>query len=128
MDLSGRNIDALDLGLVSCEGAIFDGASAVGAMFGCCPRASFRYAHLSDAIFIGDISGAVFSDAQLDSVSLVDATYDPNDPPIGLPNDLLATCRAEPIDELMNDETVVIGLIEYPVPLRATLAESATSE
>jgi uncharacterized protein YjbI with pentapeptide repeats len=124
-DFTGRNLDGIDLRLVNCEGARFDQASATGALFGDCPRATFLAADLRDAGFTGDISGAVFTDARLDGLSLVDAFFDAECPPIGLPEALLrACCRIEHADEPADTEPTV-GLFEHPVTIRASLAASA---
>jgi hypothetical protein len=98
----------------------------VGTMFGDCPGASFRNADLREGVFIGDVSGADFSDARLDGVSLVDASFDPDDPPVGLPDALSQTCRVEPVEDGRADGVLVVGLVEYPVTVKATIAESAT--
>lgn len=126
-DFTGGNLDGIDLGQVGCEGAKFDGASAVGAMFGDCPRAIFRNADLRDAMFTGDITAADFRGARLDGVSLVDATHDHNDPPVGLPAELLGTCRAESLDdEPASWPPKGVGLVTHPVPVKASLTESST--
>ena len=126
-DFTGMRLDGADFGLVNCEAARFDRASAVGTMFGTCPRASFRNADLREAVFIGDITAADFSGARLDGVSFVDATYNPDDPPVGLPIELLRDCRAEPIeDEPAGWPPAGIGLVKHTVNIKAALAASAT--
>ena len=117
-DISGRNLDGINLVLVWCQGARFDSASAVGAKFNCVSDASFRNANLRNAKFLGDISGADFRDAQLDGVTM-NATYDPDHPPIGLPEALFRLCQREP-DRMPKGG----GLAERPVPIRASLARA----
>ena len=125
IDLSGWDIRGLDLGLVTCERARFDGARAAGALLGDVRHASFRGVDLRDATFIGDVTGAVFAAALLDGASFADAEYDANAPPLGLPDALLRQCDCQSHDERLGAESAV-GLVEYPVSIRASLAESAT--
>lgn len=125
MNFSGRKIDGIDLGLVGCEGANFEGSHALGALFASVPHANFRFADLREAVFIGDISGADFTGARTEGVCFVDASYDR--PPIGLAEDLLATCRGyEPLGDQPADwPPAGIGLA-YPVNIGAALTASAS--
>ena len=120
VNLSERSLDGLDLGLTWCEAARFDSSSLAGARLGCCRDASFRGCDLRHATFVGDVSGADFRDARLDGVTLTDATYDPECPPVGLPDDLLQ-CRPMP-----SGKPAGSGLTEYPVKIGASLAASST--
>ncbi len=100
LDLSGLrvpecNLDGIDLRSCWMEGANLDRASLRGARIGCCPHSSFRHARLDRAAFC-DISGCDFTAASMDGVVLDDATYHPANPPVGLPPELQATCRADP--------------------------------
>ena len=126
MDFSRRDISGIDLGLVACDGASFEGVSAVGALFGHCRNASFRLADIRDAIFTGNISGADFTNARLDDASFADAYFDDDNPPIGLPPDLVqGCCRLDHDDEPDDWGTSVTGLVTLPVHIRASIAESA---
>lgn len=124
-DLSGRTLDGIDLGLVSCEGADFSRASAVGAMFACVRHASFRDADIRDAIFTGDISATDFTDARLDNASFADAYFHADDPPKGVPLALLQGCCLDHDDESTDWATSAVGLTTYPVAINASLSESA---
>jgi hypothetical protein len=124
-DFSGRHIDGLDLGLFDCEGASFQGAIAVGALFGQCRDADFRRTDLRDATFLGNISGANFTDAIIDGASFADSYYHADDPPIGLPADLLQGCCLDHDDEPPDWGKSVTGLVTYPVNITASLAESS---
>jgi hypothetical protein len=89
-------------------------------------QANFRHSDIRESVFIEDVSGADFTGARMDGVSLADATYDADCPPVGLPAELLGTCRAEHADGPPDGESAVVGLVEYPVHVKTSIAASAT--
>ena len=118
IDLSGRNLDGIDLGLASLQNAKFDDASLVGAELGCCQHSTFRSADLRQADFGHcDISGCDFSGAILDGIKRANAGYDFESPPTGLPEGLLRLCRAA----TGGIAPVRIGCEEVPVPIKGSL-------
>ncbi len=122
VDLSGRNLDGIDLGLAWCKATRFDGGSLVNARIGCCKDASFRTCDLRNAHIGGDITGVDFSGASLDGLRLDDAAYDPAHPPVGLSADLLRLCRRRA------DVEGTGGRMEHPVPVKASLMDSSTRQ
>lgn len=116
-DFRGWDLDGIQLGIASCRGARFDSASAVGAVIGCVPQASFRNADLREAGFcFSDISSVDFSFAKVDEIKLQGATFSEGCPPLGLNDDLLRLCKQEPYID-----TEGIGLEEFSVPIVGSL-------
>ena len=90
-------LTGIDLSLCWLEGANFEGACLKGAKIGCCPNANFRDARLQGADFSDcDISGCCFDGAELHDTDFTNASYDPENPPTGLPPEALAMCKPEP--------------------------------
>ena len=89
-------LTGIDLTLCELEGADFEGACLQGAKLGFCPKANFRYARLQGASFRADVSGVDFTGAELQGAEWGDAYYFANDPPVGLPTEVLAACQCEP--------------------------------
>lgn len=90
-------LDGIDLRLCWLQDADFTGASLRNARLGCGRNVSYKGARLHGADFRHvEISGCVFTDALgLESALFNSASYDPGNPPIGLPSDILAACKAE---------------------------------
>jgi hypothetical protein len=117
-DLSGRKLDGIKFGMAWHPHTRFDSASLVCAELGCCRNSSFCMADLRQANFEdGDITGCDFCGAILDSIRLDGATYDHEDPPIGLPPELLKICR----QDLAESESV--GWDTFPVIVESCLTE-----
>ncbi len=96
-------LNGIDLSLCGLEGANFEGACLQGAKLGCCPNATFKDARLQEADFSDcDVSGCCFIGAELQGADFTRVTYDPANPPIGLPAELLAKLKAEPPDPPVN--------------------------
>ena len=91
------HLDGINLGMAWLEEANFEGASLKNAKLGCCPNATFKDARLQGANFEDcDISGCCFEGAQLDGADFSGAAYHPDNPPVGLPAEILAVCKADP--------------------------------
>ena len=89
----------IDLSRCWLDEANFEGSNLKDAKMGSCSNATFKDACLQGADFSNcDISGCNFTGADLRDINFKDATYDPADPPTGLPPELLAKCKAEPPD------------------------------
>jgi hypothetical protein len=116
-DLSGRDLDGIDLGLAWCRSGQLVSSSLVGAKFGCCHDSVFRGSDLRGAAFVGDVSRTDFRDALLNDIRLNGTPYDLHHPPIGLPAELLRLCRPESSDVCRGP-----GPTEYPVSITASLA------
>jgi hypothetical protein len=123
LDLSGRDLDGIDLGLMWCRGARFDLSSLVGGRLGCCEDATFRGCDLRDCEFIGDISAVDFRTARLERIRLDRTPYDPRRPPLGLSDELLGVCDPQPDDEPPGD-----GLPERPVEVKASITTITVTE
>ena len=117
-NFSGQNLDGIRLGLAWCQGARFDFASAVGAVFGSVPQANFRNCDLRGSSFeYSDISGADFSNARLDGIRLQGSSFLDGFPPLGLPDSLLRLCHPD-----TNGAPSGMGTEEIPVPIVGSLA------
>jgi hypothetical protein len=89
-------LSGIDLSLCWLEGANFEGSCLKGAKMGCCPNATFRDARLQGADFSDcDVSGCCFVGAELHGAKFDHAVYDPANPPVGLPPELLAVCKPD---------------------------------
>ena len=88
------NLDGVNLAVCWLENADFTGASLKGASLGCGRNVIYRNCRLDHADFEGvEISGCDFSNASgLESALFTGAIFDPANPPIGLPEDILAKC------------------------------------
>ena len=89
-------LNGIDLTVCDLEGANFEGAWLKSAKLGSCPGANLRNARLQGAAFRGDVSAADFTGAELHDADFRDAYYFANRAPVGLPPEVLATCKAEP--------------------------------
>ncbi len=121
-------LDAIDLRMAWLADADFSFGSLVGARLGCCPRANFKSARLHGADFRGvEISGCDFTDAKgLDAVLFEGAAYDLSCPPMGLPPQILARCKAEAAPSPTgtnppSNPTWPSGLPESPLKCLATV-------
>ena len=127
-DFSGQNLNGISLwGVVSCDGLRLDNGSAVGARIGSCIGASFRDADLRNAVFTADISGADYRGANLEGASFDDVIFDPSNPPVGLPDDLLRECVPNSLEQYDFESAHEFGLDQHPVSLKASIADSYTS-
>ena len=116
-------LTGIDLSLCSLEGACFEGACLKGAKLGSCPNANFRDARLQGADFSDcDISGCCFVGAELHDTDFANATYDPANPPTGLPPEVLAKCKAEP-PERPNSAKPQGQTGEHPMRATVTISE-----
>jgi len=88
------HLDGIDLRLCWLQDADFTRASLRGAKLGCGRDISYRGARLHCADFRHvEISGCDFSGATgLDTAHFDGTTYDPENPPKGLPQEILAYC------------------------------------
>lgn len=100
LDLSGlkktnRILDGIDLSMCSLDKADFSGSSLKNALLGCGRNVSYRGCRLDHAdLTLVEISGCDFTDCSGLETALFDrAVYDPENPPVGLPLDVLAKCR-----------------------------------
>ena len=93
-------LDGIDLRFCWLADADFTGASLRDARLGCGRDVCYRGARLHGADFRHvEISGCTFADALgLETALFDNAVYDPTNPPVGLPPELLAVCKpnAEP--------------------------------
>jgi hypothetical protein len=92
-DFSGMNLDNLNLSFASMDRTVNMGTSFRGAQIAGCEGALFHGAHLKGAMLGGCISGADFTGADLEGMEITFAFYEPDNPPIGLPPEILAQCR-----------------------------------
>ena len=90
-------LDGIDLRLCWLERADFTGASLRGARLGCGRDVSYRGARLHGADFRHvEISGCDFTGCLgIEAALFEGAIYDPANPPVGLPPELLAACKPE---------------------------------
>jgi hypothetical protein len=102
LDFSGLkrphyHLDGIDLRMCWLEGASFEFASLRNARLGCGRNVSYRGSRLNGADFRDvEISGCEFSGATgLDTAMFDAAVYCPSNPPINLPPEILAQCKAE---------------------------------
>ena len=115
-DFSKRNWEGLNIALPYFENCDFDGSLLSGARIGCCPLSSFRGSDLSGAEFRGDITAVDFNDSDVRGIQLRFATYNEQLPPLGLPDELLRVCKAEP-----SEPTSGTGTDEIPVVISGSL-------
>jgi len=95
---SRYNLDGIDLRLCWAEGASFENSSLRHMRAPCARNASYRGARLDHSDFSGgvEISGCDFTGATgLDTTHFDGAVYDPANPPVGLPSEILACCQPE---------------------------------
>jgi uncharacterized protein YjbI with pentapeptide repeats len=116
-DFSNKIFNGIDIGPAWLSQAAFHGASLQNARIGCCPHTSFRNGDLTGADFShGDVTGCDFSGATTHGACFDGASYDPSDPPVGLPDELLEACTADHEDSLSP-----AGHCNAPVLCRATI-------
>lgn len=92
-------LDGIDLSLCSLDNADFEGASLKGAQLGCGRNVSYRGARMDAGTDFRniEITGCDFTGGIGLELALWDgAVYDQSNPPIGLPTEVLARCKAEP--------------------------------
>jgi hypothetical protein len=95
INLGERNLDGIDLRYITLDGADLSKCSLRGARFWCVRHVSFRCSDLSGARFEAPgLSGADFTGAELHDATIEDADYCAEDPPIGMPPQMLAICRS----------------------------------
>ena len=97
-DLSGTAMQRIRLGDVDMGGCRFDGCDMRGAELCGCRGCSFRGADLRGAVFeLCDLGGADFTGAAIDILTVFDQCgFGEGNPPKGLPQGILALCRAAP--------------------------------
>jgi hypothetical protein len=90
-------LDGIDLSLCYLDHANFTGASLKNARLGAGKQVSYRGARLQGADFRGiEISGNDFTDSQgTDPAMFQGAYYAPDNPPKGLPPEVLAVCERD---------------------------------
>jgi hypothetical protein len=89
-------LEGINLSMCWLEGADFTEANLKHAQLGCGRNVCYRGARLDHADCGVEISGCDFTDATgLDTAKFKGAVYDPANPPIGLPPEVLAVCKAE---------------------------------
>lgn len=97
--LQRRNyrLDGINLALCWLENADFTGASLKNAHLGCGRHVCYRECRLDNADFtLVEISGCDFTDCTGIETAIWDrATYDPANPPVGLPPEIVARCKPE---------------------------------
>ena len=92
-----HRLDGIDLRHCWLERADFTGASLKNAKLGCGRNVCYKGARLHGADFRHvEISGCDFSGCLgIESAMFDGAVYDPANPPVGLPPELLAACKPE---------------------------------
>lgn len=123
-DLSHRGLDGYDLSHCWLEGVNFNGSTMQGTLIGCCPRAKFIGSDMLGATISGDISGVDFTGANLQGTRWEDCVYDEDDPPRGLPDNLLKRCRSVPPE---SPKEPLKRLHTVPIAVRARLLLPRTS-
>jgi hypothetical protein len=89
-DLSGRQLDGINLEFVWLDATCFDGCSLRGARLVSLPHATFRAADLTGAnLGWAEITATDFSQARIDRLNLDHSMFDPDEPPVGLPKSLI---------------------------------------
>ena len=94
---SHYRLDGIDLRLCWLEDASFDFASLRNAKLGCGRNVSYRGSRLHGADLRNvEIRGCDFTGCVgLETALFDDAAYAPANPPVGLPPEILAQCKAE---------------------------------
>lgn len=94
---SHYRLDGIDLRLCWLEGASFEFASLRKARLGCGRNVSYKGSRLHGADFHHvEISGCDFTDCVgIETAIFENAVYDPANPPVGLPPEILAICKPE---------------------------------
>jgi hypothetical protein len=105
--------------------ADFTATNLLGAKLGSCPGAVFTAASLESAHFRGDISGADFTDAEVGDADFSHAYYHSDNPPTGLPPEVLAACDGVPPSVDGDDGDAGADLISR-LPADQTLSVKAT--
>lgn len=95
LKLPHHQLDNIDLSMCWLANANFTGASLRNAKMGCGRNVSYRMARIDGADFRGiEISGCDFSGCS--GTAMFDgAVFDPANPPIGLPAEVMAVCKPE---------------------------------
>jgi Pentapeptide repeats (8 copies) len=95
-DLSGRNLDSIDFRFPWLLKANLSDCSLRGAQLASIRDACLRNCDLRDARFyFADLTGVDFSGARVQGAEFVECSYNKDKPPIGLPERILARCKAE---------------------------------
>jgi hypothetical protein len=94
---SHYRLDGIDLSLCWLEGVSFDFASLRNARLGCGRNVSYKGSRLNGADFRHvEVSGCDFTGCVgLETALFEDAAYDPANPPMGLPPEILAKLKPE---------------------------------
>ena len=98
--MHGRVLDGIDLRWCELDGADLSGCSLRMAKFVNVLRANFERADLRATVFEGaDITGTRFDSADVYGIQLKDRVhYNVEEPPTGLPPEMLAQCEARAPD------------------------------
>ncbi len=90
-------LNGINLSLCALDGGSFECASLKGALLGDGKAVCYRGARIHGARFCGDISGCDFSGCSgIEHALWDDASFSVEDPPIGLPPEVLTRCKPEP--------------------------------
>jgi len=92
-----HRLDGINLRLCWLAGADLTGASLRNARLGCGRNVSYKGSRLDNADFRHvEVSGCDFTGCVgLETALFEDAAYDPANPPVGLPADIIAVCKPE---------------------------------
>ena len=90
-------LDGINLVFCWLENADFTGASLKNARLGCGRNVSYRNCRVDNADFaLVEISGCDFTGCTgIETARFDNAVYDPANPPIGLPAEILARCKPD---------------------------------
>ena len=114
IDLSNRSLDLIDLTLVYVSKGNFRDSSLYGAKILMANQCDFSGADLRTAFLNScNVSKAVFVDAMLDGINWNRTYYYKGNPPIGLPDDIMARLQQlEPDDAEMPEPKQIPCLAE----------------
>jgi hypothetical protein len=124
---SNYRLDGINLSLCWLQDADFTGASLRNARLGCGRNVSYKGSRLHEADFRHvEISGCNFTDALgLESALFDGASYDPANPSIGLPPEILAKCTPDaeppPVDRRKPSNPMEQCFRQAPIKCFATI-------